>query len=98
MFPQSRLFLERDAGIERFADLHRDVALRREDIDAFPIVLLGPNHASGLRVDELDVDSHLSALLADGAGHRAPDAEFPGECRQLTAWILELGDCGTPDH
>ena len=97
-FPDARLFFERHAGIERLADLHRDVALRREDVDAFPVVLLGPDHASGLRVDELDVDSHAGALLANGAGNRAADPELLGERGQLTAWILELGHRGTADH
>ena len=53
---------------------------------------------SRLRVDELDVDSHASALLANGAGDRAADAELLGERGQLTAWILELGYRGTADH
>lgn len=85
-------------AFERLADLHRDVALRREDIDAFAIVLLGPDHASGLRVDKLDIDSHLRALLANGAGNGAPDSELLGECGQLTAWILELGHRATANH
>ena len=41
---ETSLFVERHAGVERLGDVQRDVALRREDVHALAVVLLGPDH------------------------------------------------------
>jgi hypothetical protein len=57
-FADARLLFERHRRLQRLRDPQRDVALRREDVDALAIVLVRPDHLPGACVHQLDVDAH----------------------------------------
>ena len=75
--------LRQQLDLELLDDRVGDLVLDGEDVGQVAVVAVGPDVPAGLAVDELAVDPHLRAGLADAALQHELDVEFLADVLHL---------------
>ena len=91
------LFLGQELELQGRHDCLGNLILDGEDIGEVAVVAVGPDMVAGLAVDQLGVDPHPVAGLADAAFEHMGDIELARDLADIESLALER-ECGVPGN
>ena len=92
------LLFRQQLQLERGDDRFRNLVLDRENVLEVAVVALGPDMVAARAVDQLRVDAHPPAGLADAAFEHVADAELAGDVADIDRLALEREGGVARDH
>ena len=96
--PDGHAFRRQELDLQGCHDLQRDLVLEREDVAEVAVIALGPDVAAGCPFDQLGVDPHLLAGLANAALDHIGNAQFLGDLLEIHRLALVGEDGIAAEH